>query len=438
MKRFACLAIPLALAACGDNQKTVGDIDAPPAPIDGPTIDTPTPIDAPNIDAPSIDAPPVANYSGTISVVEARLKNMGGAGVDGHGVQIGVSFINDSTAVPPIAMTAGATTTSGCFVWRYTVAQLATTLGNDQGAVQVNVGDGSPTFPACIFQPGAGYICPDTASSGVGGTLAVGPSAGTSTFTGATFAGGGGFSAEDVGRYIRLSGTGVAALDTAFPIVAVVSASTVVVAGASVALTLPAAATFTTLAGVGPIPVASFDPLADADTITATKTGAGTPDVDNFADRTLSVGGPSVGDNFTLGTGPSSTTPTINKVLPTAIPLDGSEFVIGCDSTAECGTSIGSLINIVTTDAPVTGLSPFGFPTPVATRTQVRCVTLSSRDVRVPAEISAFLRPSSSSATRIQTTFIRGNFGPIGDVNGPTATTNFLGGHAEVGFTTVP
>ena len=437
MKRFACLAIPLALAACGDNQKNTGDIDAPPAPIDGPTIDTPTPIDAPIIDAPNIDAAPVANYSGTISVVEARLKNMGGAGVDGHGVQIGVSFINDASAVPPIAMTPGATTTDGCFVWRYTVAQLATTLGTDQGPVQITIGDGNPTFPRCIFQPGAGYICPDTASSGVGGTLAVGPSAGTSTFTGATFAGGGGFSAEDVGRYIRLSGTGVAALDTAFPIVAVASSSTVVIAGASVALALPAAATFTTLAGVGPIPVPSFDPLSDDDAPTATKS-EGTPDVDNFTNVPLSIGGASVGDNFTLGTGPSSTTPTINKVLPTAIPLDGSEFVVGCDSAAECGTSIGSLINIVTTDAPVAGLSPFGFPTPVATRTQIRCTKLSARDVRVPAEISAFLRPSASGATRVQTTFIRGNFAIIGDTNGATARTNFLGGHGEVGFTTVP
>lgn len=437
MKRFAFLAIPLALAACGDNLKVAGNVDSgvdiDAADIDAQDIDAPPPIDA-----MEIDAAPVANYAGTVSIIEARLKNMGGAGVDGHGIQLGVSFINDATAVPPIAMTAGASTTSGCFVWRYTVAQLATTLGSDQGPVQINVGDADPTFPACIFQPGAGYICPDLASSGVGGTLAVGPSAGTSTFTGATFSGGGGFSSEDVGRYLRLNGTGVTALDTAFPIVAVASPSTVVVAGASVALSLPAAATFTTLAGVGPIPVPSFDPMSNADTVTATKTGAGTPDVDNFTDRTLSIGGPSVGDDFILGTGPSSTTPTINKVLPTAIPLDGSEFVIGCDTAADCGASIGSLINIVTTDAPVTGLSPFGFPTPMATRTQIRCVALSARDVRVPAEISAFLRPSSSSATRVQTTFIRGNFGPIADMNGPTATTNFLGGHAEVGFTTAP
>ncbi len=438
MKRFACLAIPFAVAACGDN-KTNGTVDAP-TPIDSADIDTPPPIDA-AVDAPTdaaIDAAPVQTFSGTISVIEARLKNMGGAGVDGHGIQVGISFTDNLLAVPPIDMTAGATSTSGCFVWRYTAAQLPGLLGTDQGAVQISTpSDGAPSFPACIFTPTAGYICPDTGSSGVGGTLTM-MSSQTSTFTitGGTAT----FGDEDIGRYLKLGGTGVAALDTAFPIVARASATTVVIAGAGVNLTLPGAATFTTLAGVGPVPdLAAGSPrnfMDDTDAITVTKTGT-SPAVDDFSAQGLLVGGTTVGDDFTLGTGMSASTPMIAKVLPTTIPTDGSEFVIGCDSTATCGTaqSAGSLVNIVTTNATVSTTNPFDFPTGTS-RTQIRCVSLSSNEVRVPAAISAHLRPSESGATRIQVTFIRANFKPIADTNAPTATTNFLGGHAEVGFKT--
>lgn len=441
MKRFACLAIPFALAACGDNRGVTAPIDSSTtdpdaASIDAASIDARL-IDATEIDAVSIDAAPVQTFSGTISVVEARLRNMGGAGIDGHGIQIGVSFLDNLTAVPPIDMTAGATTTSGCFVWRYDATQIPGLIGTNQGTVQITVADGAPPFPACVFSPTAGYICPDTGSSGAGGVLTM-MSAGTSTFT--IVAGGGTgatFGDEDIGRYLRLGGTGTA-LDTAFPIVARASATTVVIAGTGTTLTLPAAATFTTLAGIGPVPdLAAGAPrsfLDDADNATATKTGG--TQVDDFTDRTLALGGPSVGDDFTLGTAASATTPAIPKVLPTAIPTDGSEFVVGCDNSAACGASVGSLVNIVTTNATL-GTSPFDFPTGTS-RTQIRCVSLSSNEVRVPAAISAHLRRSESGANRIQTTFIRGNFGPIGDTTPPTATTNFLGGHAEVGFTNVP
>ena len=450
MKRFACLAIPFALAACGDNRSVATPVDSSITDPDAATIDAAMIdarlIDATEIDAVSIDAAPVQTFSGTISVVEARLRNMGGAGVDGHGIQIGVSFLDNLLATPPIDMTPGATTTSGCFVWRYNAAQLPGLVGTDQGAVQITMFDGStppvpsdPTFPACVFNATAGYICPDLVSRGVGGVLTM-MSPATSTFT--IVAGGGGagtatFGDEDVGRYLRLGGTGTP-LDTAFPIVARVSATTVVIAGTGTTLTLPVAATFQVLAGVGPVPdLAAGSPrnfLADDRVARATKTGG--TQVDDFTDRTLALGGPSVGDDFTLGTANSATTPAIPKVLPTAIPTDGSEFVIGCDSSATCGTSVGSLINIVTTNATL-GASPFDFPTGTS-RTQIRCVSLSSNEVRVPASISAHLRRSESGANRIQATFIRGNFGPIGDTTPPTATTNFLGGHAEVGFTNVP
>ena len=433
MKRFAFLAIPFVFAACGDNKAVEQPIDAPPTPIDSQEIDAALPIDARVIDAQNIDAAPVQTFSGTVSVVEARLKNMGGAGIDGHGIQIGVSFNDNLLAPPPIDMTPNASTTNGCFVWRYDATQIAGLVGSNQGAVQINIGDNDPTFPACVFtapsgtNPG-GYSCPDAASSGTMGSLTM-LSAGTSLFTiaatdPATFG------TEDTGRYLFIGPP----VNKAIPIALFMTSKTAVVAGLGLTLAGPLA--FQTLAGVGPVPdLAAGMPrsfLADADTATVTKTGG--TQVDDFTARTLSIGGPDVGDDFTLGTANSASAPAMPKVLPTAIPTNGSEFVVGCDNAGACGTAVGSLINITTTNA-TSFSSPFDFPAGTS-RTQIRCVTLGSNEVRVPASIAAHLRPSESGATRIQVTFIRGNFGPIPDMTPPGGTTNFLGGHAEVGFTT--
>lgn len=426
MKRFAFLAIPFAFAACGDNNPVVQPVDAPPVDIDAQDIDARV-IDAP----PPIDAP-VQTFSGTVSVVEARLKNMGGAGVDGHGIQIGVSFTDNLLSPPPIDATPGATTTSGCFVWRYDAAQLPGLIGTNQGNVQVTIGDGDPVFPPCTFRTGEGYVCADAGSTGTMGSLTM-LSANTSLFTIADTAAT--FGAEDVGRYLFI-GTPV---NKALPIVLVQTAKTAVVAGAG--LTLAGPLSFETRAGVGPVPdLAAGMPrsfLGDDDAPTITKTGG--TEVGDFSASPLSVGGATVGDDFTLGTATSASTPMIAKVLPTSIPTDGSEFVIGCDTTGACGNSIGALVNIVTTNATVSMTNPFDFPTGTS-RTQIRCANLTSPtgEVRVPASISAHLRRAESGANRIQVTYIRGNFAVIGDVTPPNATTNFLGGHGEVGFVTVP
>lgn len=439
MKRFACLAIPLALAACGDNQKNTGDIDAPPAPIDGPTIDTPTPIDAPNIDAPSIDAPPPVTYTGTFTVFEAKLLGAPSPApsntVIAQGIQLGNAVLaaTDLVAQHPDS-TSPATVPTGCKIFEYTPAQYLASLGVNEGAATVTVtqtAPAAPVFPTCIFQAGAGYICPDTGSSGtaVGITL-------TGTGTGATAAAiltlpsghPATFTAEDIGRFVKFGGTSNPTLDASFNAFAIVQ----VVSPTSVAIGLPlgtgtnipalTAGTMTTLGGVGPSPAfAATGQLANDAMVTVsfnTTAAGGGGHVPNF---TISHG--DVGDDFTISTAVA----TRMQSVPTNAAL-----TLECNDTgASCGTAIGTLVNIVSTDAPVTGLSPFAFPPPVTKRVQIRCAFFNADDVVIPQTVMDNL----AGATRIQTTYARVVLTP--PTNEMFTPDSFpLAGHAYVGFTT--
>lgn len=421
MKRFACLAIPLALAACGDNQKTVGDIDAPPAPIDGPTIDTPTPIDAPNIDAPP-DGPPPVTFSGTVSVLESKVLNPGTSGTFfGQGVQVGVTF-TASDQVPAPLMETIPGSPLGCKAWVYTATQaVASSVGVDVGPVQVNspAGSGTALYPGCGYQAGAGYLCPETATAGAGGTIGAGPQAGLATLTvsGTPYT-----AANTTNRYVRISGATNAANNGAFPIVALASPSTIVYANpAFVAETMPAAASRINLAGVGPTPSAP-NPGFLADDATMDFVHAAGPNVGAFTATTMPA---SVGNDFTL------TTTELNKL--NALPR-GGEFTVTC-ALADCpaGSASGTLINIVTTDAPTAGLSPFAMPFPVTERVQVRCAALGSNAVTVPAAYAALL--NRAGITRIQTTLIRPQLMAADPATTPVTA---ISGHAIVGFTNVP
>jgi hypothetical protein len=317
----------------------------------------------------------------------------------------------------------------GCKLWELTPSQLAASVGGDEGAVQVTATDGTPVFPPCIFAgAGVGYVCPDAASSGLGGTLsATGAPPGTSLFTSA---GAATFGAEDVGRYLHLGATGVSSLNTIFPIVAVVSSTTVVLAtGASISLVLPPAARFTTLAGQGPMPGATPDTFfTNTERLTVAKPASA--NFDAFPANTGFPGSNGIGDGFTLGTADG-------KVLPTSIPTDGSAFTIGCDDAPSCGTALGTVVDIVTTDAPL-GASPFSFPPPVTRRVQIRCIKVAARSVTVPAEYAAHLARAMSGATRIRTQFSRVNQAGAQNVTPPPNVATIAGGHAEVGFVTLP
>ncbi|MBK9031383.1 MAG: hypothetical protein IPL61_08600 [Myxococcales bacterium] len=432
MKRFACLAIPFAFAACGDNNTVNGPVDAPVA-IDGQTIDAPPPIDA------GIDAPAVV-YGGTATLIEAQLLGAPPPApsntVISQGVQLGFTIIGNDTSQAPVIDTAPGTPL-GCKVWEYTPAQLATSFGVNEGTAEFTVTQttpAAPPLPACIFAPGAGYICPDPTSSGtaVGVTL-TGVGAGATAAAALTLPGGhaASFVADDVGRFVKFSGTGVLTLDSptsAFPIV-MVNAGTPIIGlplGTGMNIAALSAGTFTTLAGVGPSPAFAADPGQLADTATATahfttNAAGGGAHLANF-----DVNFPLIGDDFDINT---ATADVLRN-----IPTDGSEFQVACTN---CSGSTGGLINIVTTDGSITGLSPFSFPAPVTKRVQVRCAALNPAPpavpgpLVVPASISAYLM--NSGATRIQATFIRASFGQTVPSN---SAMTAIAGHAFVAFTT--
>lgn len=420
MKRFALLALPLAIVACGDNNDENRPIDAAvdtavidTAVIDTPLIDTPPPIDA-------VDAPPPPVHGGTISVLEAALLNPGTSGTFfGQGVQVGISF-SSSANVPAPVLEEQPGSPLGCKVWEYTPAQAAaSSIGEDQGQVQIFSPAGqtatSLTAP-CTFTTGVGYTCPHTATFSTGGTIGAGPQAGllTLTDTDVTYNAG-----NTTNRYVNIQGAATAANNGTFPIVALGGANTIVYANpAGAAETLPGTAAHVNLSGVGPTPSAP-DPGFLADNVSVDFVKAAGPDIAALT-ATTTAGG-SVGDDFVLATA------ELNKL--NAIPRDGSMFTISCTATdCPAGSASGTLINIITTDAPTTGLSPFAMPAPVTKRVQVRCAALGATSITVPPAYSA--RIMTSGATRIQATFIRPTL-----MGGGPANVTSISGHAIVGYT---
>ncbi len=421
MKRFACLAIPFALAACGDNNSVTAPIDASTTDPDAASIDARL-IDATEIDAVSIDAPPAVTYGGTISLLEAALLNPGASGTFfGQGVQASITF-TQSDQVPAPVLEEMPGSPLGCKAWVYTAAQaVASSVGVDEGPVQINSpAGGAALLPACTFTAGVGYACPETATLSTGGVIGAGPAAGTATLTDLDTT----YNAMNTtNRYVRISGATTAANNGVFPIVALGGANTIVYGNpAATAETIPAAGFHINLAGVGPTPSAP-DPgfLLDLASVDFVHTLGGGQHIAAFT-STTTVGG-SVGDDFSVVAG------DLQKL--NALPRDGSAFTFTCDPLscpAGTPTASGTLINIVTTDAPTAGISPFTMPLPTAERVQIRCAALGQTAVTVPAAYSAFLM--RAGITRIQATLIR----PTLMGAGPAAVTS-ISGHAIVGYT---
>jgi len=422
MKRFAFLAIPFVFAACGDNKAVEQPIDAPPVDIDAQDIDARV-IDAPPpIDAREIDAPPAVTYSGTISVLEAAILNPGTSGTFfGQGVQVGISF-SASDQVPAPMMEEQPGSPLGCKAWVYTRAQaIASSVGIDEGPVQINSPAGTATalYPACSFQAGAGYLCPETATAGAGGTIAAGPAAGTATLTvtGTPYT-----ALNTTNRYVRISGATNAANNGVFPIVALGAATTIVYANpAFVAETTPAASTHVNLAGIGPTPSAP-DPgfLTDISSVDFVHTAGA--HVGAFTATTTAAG--SVGDDFALDIADA------NRL--NALPLNGSAFTLSCGAgSCGAGSASGTLINIVATDTTPAAGNPFDMPLPTTERVQIRCAALGATSITVPAAYSAFLM--RAGIKRIQATLIRPTL-----MGGGLSNVTSISGHAIVGFTNAP
>lgn len=440
MKRFVSLVLALGgAAACGDNLNPGGGDDD----TDAVQIDAPNPDAMP--DAP-IDAPPPPPYSATVSITETAVLNPTGNTILGQGITIIPTYTETATAVPP-AFDQMPGTPFGCKVFVFdTAAELATVPGVNEGVVQVTVdnppittppsqGAEDPPFPACVFQAGAGYVCPDLTSSqaitvtnsvtltAVGSNARLTVAAGTATFD-----------AADVGRYVKFSNTTNPLLDSpvaAFPILFTGANCPVTACGSNEAFIggAPAAAVtmgmMTTLAGAGPLPTLA-DPgmLDNAATVSITAIGNMQGGGNHLGNWTMTT---NAGDDFAV-------TNTIADLMR-AIPLNGNAFTIECDAAGNmCGTSVGTVLNIVTTNGSVTGLPATAMPPPDMTnpkRVNIRCAAIGPTSITVPAQASAFLM--TSGATRIQTTLIRANLGTAVPANSAILP---IAGHALVGFTT--
>ena len=108
---------------------------------------------------------------------------------------------------------------------------------------------------------------------------------------------------------------------------------------------------------------------------------------------------------------------------------NGSSFSVGCST---CGTAVGTILTITTTDGSVAGLSPTQMPLPVNRRVIIRCAEVGATSISVPANVSAYLM--TAGATRIQATYVRSTFGSPIPAN--ANLVNALSGHGVVGYTT--
>lgn len=405
MTRFGWLAVAVSmLAACGD--------DGGETPIDAVESDA-------EVDAQDIDTPPAPTFSGSISILEAAVLNPGTQGtIFGQGPQISVSFVSTATVPGPI-MQEDPTSALGCKAWQYTAVQAAAAAaGLDEGVVQFTLtGTTPPMIPPCGFAAGVGYACPHTGTASTGGAISAGPNAGTARLTDAD----NNFSDNNtLGRYVRIAGANTMANNGVFPIVARPSSTQIVYANqAFVAETLPGTASHVNVYGVGPIPGAA-DPgfLQNDNAVSVTLTAGG---ANNIATFTSTTGNQTFGDDFTLATAEAA---KLN-----AIPKTGAAFTVTC-SAAGCpaGSAAGTVLNIVTTDTPTTGLSPFAMPLPTNRRVVVRCGVLGQSAITVPAAYSALIM--GAGATRIQASFIRGAL-----LSGGPPEVSVVAGHAIVGFT---
>ncbi|HVK76297.1 MAG TPA: hypothetical protein VM734_23380 [Kofleriaceae bacterium] len=411
MKRLVYLGLTLVgFVGCGDDDGGNNPIDARVA-------------DAEPTDADDTDATPVT-YAGTLSLLEVQVLNPGTTGtVFGQGLQANISF-TASDQVPPPVLEEQAGSPFGCKAWEFTPAQAAAaSIGVDEGVVQMASASGlTPmNFPACVYQAGAGYICPHTNTQSTGGTIGAGQG-GTMTLTDADVTYN---SNNTTNRYVSISGATNTVNNGLFPVVGSPAGNTIVyVNPAGVAEELPATAVHINLAGIGPTPNAADPGFMTNDAApTFSLTPGGGMHFDTF---TVNTGTGTTGDDFELD--------TAEAIKLNAIPVDGSSFSIAC-SADECpaGSANGIILNIVTTDATITAAtSPFVLPAPTTKRVQVRCAMLqgatAGQTITVPAAYSAKLM--TSGATRIQATFIRPQLMASEPV---TAIT----GHALVGFTNI-
>ena len=385
---FLC-ALMATAAACGDDD---GD--------DSGMVDSGQP--------PDIDASPGATHTGLSLFLQGSYPAFPEFG---QGALLETKIQAYADAVPPSYEEAPGSPFA-CKAYEFTPEQFADG-GLDEGSMQVTVENG-PELPPCNFVEEMGaYRC--IGVTGGGGSIGiVNAEQGIAAINNGDVT----FGEDEVGRFVMINGSAEAANNGMFPIVMAPDANTIAYLNPNAVAEETTAATYLTAAGFGP--AGQNEPIDNEADVTFDFTGGGAGHVGDFS-RTIDIG-----DSFTLD--------TASEALLSDIPLDGSEFTIGCAGEGgTCNAAMASIVNIQTTDAPIPpGAPPVLLPPPVEKSVQVFCIFLSG-SATVPAEASQYL--ADSGATRVRTTFVRAN--PLTFTQGNTDML-VIAGHTQAGFTTIP
>lgn len=400
----AALFATATLAGCPEDETPDGADASTPTPS---TTATTTPTTPPSSTGDAVapdSAPPVLapTHTGLVSIQDITIANVPAAG---HGLTA-TTILNRAVA-PTYEEIPGSV--EGCRVFAYDVDTKPQPAEEDHGVLRIDGAKGGNL--ECRFVPQRGYVCP-TATGGGATTVAANTDTATYTVPGAAF------SANDVGRYLQITGSGTAANAGAFAIVAAPSPTSVEVANPR-AVAESFAGSFTVLAGAGPTPNDLYRPFEGVSAI-----DLDLPEKVTFASPKATL---RPGDAFTLD---EATAAAI-----VAVPLDGAAKTFRC---ASCGTADGTIVRIQTTDASIAGLSPVAFPPPKKKSVEIQCVRVGKGEVTVPAAAMEYLKTThaASPITRIRTAYMRD--GLRVNVAAPPLPPNRIAlavGRGTIGFT---
>lgn len=452
---LVALAGGAALAACGDDTKLHGAVDAKPQTFDTPLIDA-SPPDA------GVDAMPTAQVAGTVAVTDVKLLDTDSMaaqfGGQLSGGSISMSFsdltMNGGTVV------AGTSNVNGCVVVKYDPQHKPSPLLN-AGPITVankpitNDVVGSPdngmtfdglneTVGPCTFVAAANtYLCISANQTNQAVTAV--PNGATTAgtvilqFAGTPFTG-----QKLTGSWIKISGFtntafNVSAASPAFPILAQPAANVLVIGDAAGSVqAAPEAATggidYTVLNGLNPIP--GGNDFLGKGGITITKTT-------NTGFKMFTQNIDVTGQGFTLS----------DPGNPTALPLTGTatDLAFGCGAnTATCGNGVDnkSPLNIIqamiisgrATKQTVPAHPDFFMPVEdPATNTwlEFQCGFIGSKSATLDA--AALQAIIDFAPTRVEVRVINASGNIITDTGLPGNPQTFvLAGHALVGHTTHP
>ena len=383
---------PLVFASacsCGDDDDTGDQPDAEPD-------DTP-------------DASSDETFLGTMAVVWVFVPGL--EDTVGQGPLLETLFEARSEFTPPVYEDSPGSPFA-CKVYEYTPEQAAEAVtGHDQGTSQYTV-EGAPEYPPCTFNPGGGNEGQSYRCIGVTGTGVAIAEVDTGIFS--VTDPDGDLSDAEIGRSLVVAGAGEATNNGAFPILDSPAANVVIIRNPAGVAEPDSPATYETMQ-TGPAGLNTILP-EDAE-VTMEFTAGGEGAVESFTE-TLTM--------------PSEWTPDdATADLINNIPLDGSEFDLGCGGPGgDCGQAGATALLLRTSDGEVTAATPFFLLPPVETKQVFMFCLFLSGTVTVSAEASAYIM--NSGATKIRAGVARANNAAI---NQDRATITALAARATAGFT---